>query len=217
MKKTLLLMLTVIAMLLPLSANAFSPVQLDLGLGWSSTLNGYSSNYYSKTEAQGPHFMVGVKFRVAERFLLGVDASLAVQPWSYGSEYSYDYGPEYNNGYSYSYDVSVKNRLFVSGDLTLTYHVVFPFYIMIGGGVTGMNSSYEAGYSKDAGVYGDKYDSMDGMEVGWNGLLAVGFQFPLAPFFRLGMELRYTGGYITSGPELFDFSTFSLNFLMSFL
>lgn len=215
MKKTLLLILSIVALLLPLSASA-SPVNLDLGLGWSSTLNGYSSSFYDKTESQGPHFFVGLKFSLAEQFQLGVDVSLAVHPWSYGTEYSYDVGPEYEDYYDYSYDISVKNRLFLSGDVTLTYHI-FPFYVMVGGGVTGMNTSYKAGYSSSGAYYDSYNDSMDGMEVGWNGLIAAGFQFPLAPFLRMGMELRYTGGYITSGPELFDFSTFSASFVMSFL
>ena len=39
----------------------------------------------------------------------------------------------------------------------------------------------------------------------------------LARFFRIGFEARYQGGYITSGPELYDFSLFSGNVMLSFL
>ena len=211
MKKTsLLLMLTVIALLAPLSANAEAPggpVHLDLGIGWSSALNSYNSDYYSGTESQGPHFLLGVKFRVSPSFMLGIDASLAIQPWNYGYEYEYDYGSEY------SVNTTVDNRLFFSGDATLTYYPVRLFYVMVGAGFSGMNLSYKAGY----GTSGFKYDNMDGTEFGWNGLVALGIDLPLAPFFRIGFQARYQGGYIMSGENLYDFSLFSGNVTLSFL
>lgn len=218
MKKTLLLILSIVALLLPLSANAeapgLSPVNLELGLGWSETWAGHASNYYSGSESQGPDFFVGVKFRVAESLMLGVDASLSIQPWSYGTDYSYDY-----YDYSYSYDVSVKNRLFVNGDVTLTFYPVSIFYMMVGAGVTGMNTSYEAGYSDHGQHYDSVYSAKDGMKVGWNGMVAAGFQLPVAPFLRIGGEIRYTGGTITDNDtdELYDFSTVSAHLNLSFL
>lgn len=214
MKKTILLLAAAIFLLLPFSAFASAPggpIHLDLGIGWSASLNSYTADYYKGTESQGPHFILGLKFRVHDKLMLGVDASLAVQPWNYGYEYDYSYGYE---GVDYTYDVSVKSRLFFSGDVTLTFYPEKLFYVMVGAGFSGMNLSYETGYDRHSG---SSFSSMDGTEYGWNGLIALGINIPLAPFFRIGFEARYQGGYITSGPELYDFSLFSGNVMLSFL
>lgn len=211
-KMSLLLTALALALAIPLTAEAKAPggpFHIDLGLGWSSSLNNYSSSHYDGTEAQGPNFFLGVKFRVAPSFMLGLDLSLAVQPWSYG--YDYDYGYDY--GYGYDYRVSAKNRIFFSGDATLTFYPIRLFYVMVGAGFSGLNLSYETSY----GSGGLRYDDLDGTEFGWNGLVALGLNIPLGPFFRIGFELRYQGGYIMSGEELYDFNLFSGNVTLSFL
>lgn len=210
-KMSLLLTLAALALSLPLTAHASAPggpVHIGLGVGWSSSVNNYTTSYYEGTEAQGPSFFLETKFRVSPMFMLGLDGALAIQPWNYGCDYDYDYGYD-----GYGYDCSAKNRLFFSIDATLTWYPVSLFYLMVGAGFSGLNVSYETGY----GSYGSSYDSLDGTEFGWNGLFALGVSIPVAPVFRIGFQLRYQGGYIMSGPELYDFSLFSGNITLSFL
>lgn len=212
-KMSLLLTALLLALALPLNANAAAPggpIHLDLGIGWSSSLNNYSSDYYEGTESQGPQFLLGLKFRVSESLMLGLEGSLAIHPWSYGYDYGYD---DYGYAYGYSYEIKAKNRIFFSGDLTLTYYPMRIFYFMAGAGFSGLNLSYEAGYGSGGASFGD----LDGTEFGWNGLLALGIDLPIIPFFRIGFQLRYQGGYIMSGDELYDFNLFSGNITFSFL
>ncbi|MDR0965479.1 MAG: hypothetical protein LBM75_03065, partial [Myxococcales bacterium] len=166
---SLLLPIAALTLLLPLTANAkapgLSPVQVGLGVGWSSSFNNLSTNYYGESEVQGPHFMLEAKFRVAPSFMLGVDASLAIQPWSYGCSY--------NDLYCDSL-----STLFFSGDATLTWYPIRLGYVMVGAGVTGLNLSYEAGY----GSGGGHRDSLgEDTEFGWNGMIALGVNIPLSP------------------------------------
>ncbi len=212
-KMSLLLTALLLALALPLNASAAAPggpIHLDLGIGWSSSLNNYSSDYYEDTESQGPQFLLGLKFRVSQSLMLGIEGAVAIQPWSYGYDYDYDYG---GYGYDYSYEVKTKNRIFFSGDLTLTYYPVRIFYFMAGAGFSGLNLSYEAGY----GSSGASFGGIDGTEFGWNGILAIGLDLPIVPFFRIGFQLRYQGGHIMTGPELYDFNLFSGNVTFSFL
>ena len=148
-------------------------VRLELGLGWGVGSVEYSGERGSRDdrrwESPGTHGFGGFldfKFRPNARvpLMMGVDIAANYHPWLSGRSSRYTIGGVAE----------------YAGSVIMDFYAMPNLYFQLGVGVGGMTLDYKS--------------ESDCAQVGVNGQVGVGMEFPVADVFRMGLQLRAQGG-----------------------
>ena len=148
-------------------------VRLELGLGWGVGSVEYSgaasADDDSRWESPGTHGFGGFldfKFRPNPRvpLMMGVDIAANYHPWL--------------SGRSSRYTVDGVSEF--AGSVIMDIYAMHNLYFQLGIGVGGMTLDYKT--------------ESDCTQVGVNGQVGLGMEFPVVDVLRMGLQLRAQGG-----------------------
>ncbi len=149
-------------------------VRLELGLGWGVGAVEYSgsardSDGDSRWESPGTHGFGGFidfKFRPNARvpLMMGMDLAANYHPWLSGRSSRY----------------TVDGIAEFAGNVIMDFYAMPNLYFQLGVGIGGMTLGYKS--------------ESDCTQVGVNGQVGIGMEFPVVSAFRMGLQLRAQGG-----------------------